>query len=422
MKLHNHTTLYLSATFAVVMGVWAFLMYLSMLDEIYDSIDDGLENYKMLIIERAGADTSILDKSDFNESNYAITPVSVSPSARVKDRYIDTLMYMLNEDDFEPVRMLHTDFEQSGKRYHLRVINSMVEEDDLIADLLSYLLLLYGFIIVSVVVVNNLLLRRLWRPFQSILTHLQNFDLRDPLPLKTGRTRISEFNDLAVSVERLLRNNIDRYTSQKQFIENASHELQTPLAICISKLELLLEDESLAGSHGQALADVLDNLNRLTRLNKALILISNIENRQYAETAGIVFNDLLKKSVDDFQPLAEYHHISVSVKENERFVFRMNRDLAVILVTNMVRNAIVHNQEGGDVQVVVNAGSFSVSNPGKRELDRNLLFSRFYRDKVKSQSVGLGLSIVHGICELSGLRIRYGYHQQTHTFTVSAGD
>ena len=420
MKLLNRTTLYLSATFALIMAVWAFLMYLSMLDEIYDSIDDGLDNYKLLIIEKAKKDPSILMKSEFNESNYAITPITASQAVEGEDRYSDTLMYMRNENDFEPVRILHTDFEDNGHHYHLQVITSMVEEDDLIADLLTYLILLYGLIIVSVVVVNNVLLRRIWRPFHSILSQLKMFDLREPSPISLEHTNVTEFNEMAHAVKGLLRKNIDRYNSQKHFIENASHELQTPLAICINKLELLLEDENLASAHGQTLADVLDTLTRLTRLNKALILITSIENRQYAERGPVNFNDLITKACEDFEPLAEYHSITVSVDRQSTFIYPMNRDLALILVTNLVRNAIIHNRDGGSAVITVHQEGFKVTNSGPSgELDTQLLFTRFYRDRQKPQSLGLGLSIVHGICELSGLAISYSYGNGSHTFSIS---
>src|SRR5690606_24962564 len=153
-----------------------------------------------------------------------------------------------------------------------------------------------------------------------------SFDLRDPLPLRAEPSSIAEFRELSRAVDGLLRNNIDRYNSQKQFIENASHELQTPLAICINKLELLLEDDTLSPKHGQELADIIDNLDRLNRLNKSLILLSNIENRQYIDTSVINFNELVKKVSEDFQPLTEFHTLSLVIDEKAVFRHAMNPD------------------------------------------------------------------------------------------------
>ena len=173
MRLHNYTVLYLSGAMFVVLGVWAAVFYFNMLDEIQDSIDDGLENTKLLVITKAFGDTSLLYKDNFWESNYRIREVRQQESVDFTDRYSDTLMYTQNERDFEPFRMLTTIFRgPNGKYYKLRVISSMVEEDDLIEDLLYSLLALYAILIVSMVVVNNFLLRRIWRSFYRTIDRL----------------------------------------------------------------------------------------------------------------------------------------------------------------------------------------------------------------------------------------------------------
>src|SRR5690606_36444462 len=202
-----------------------------MLDEIHDSIDDGLENYKVLILQKADTDSTILKKNYFDESNYAIREVGEKLAIKMKDRYSDTLMYMLDEDDLEPVRMLTTAFEHQGDFYELRVINSMVEEDDLIEDLFWSVFWLYVILVVSIILINNIVLRILWQPFYIFLTQVTRFRLGRSRELPDINTDVKEFSMLKDAVNTLLQHSMETYQQQKQFIENASHELQTPLAI-----------------------------------------------------------------------------------------------------------------------------------------------------------------------------------------------
>src|SRR5690606_1084412 len=149
MKLLNQSLKYLSISILLIVSFWSVIFYVNMIDEIHDSIDDGLDNYKLLIVQKADTDSTLLSKRYFDESNYAIREISQSAAIRVKDTYVDTLMYMPDEDDLEPVRMLTTAFENNGHYYELKVINSMVEEDDLIEDLFWAVFWLYIILVVS---------------------------------------------------------------------------------------------------------------------------------------------------------------------------------------------------------------------------------------------------------------------------------
>jgi signal transduction histidine kinase len=253
-----------------------------MLDEIYDSMDDGLENQKILVIQRAAENPVVLAKNEFGDGYYTIKKVRARAAKNFKESYRDTLMYMQNEEDFEPVRLLETVFHQNGEYFKLKVITSMVEEDDLVEDLLFSLLWLYFGLIVTILVLNNIVLKKIWNPFYKLIDQLKNFNIERSDKIVFEKTPIEEFHLLNKSIERLLQKSVDSYVGQKQFIENASHELQTPLAISINKLELLFEKTQLKEEEITILASVLNNLERLTRFNKSLLLLSRIENQQFA--------------------------------------------------------------------------------------------------------------------------------------------
>lgn len=420
MKLLNHTLSYLAIAFFLVIGVWAAFFYINMLDEIYDSIDDGLENSKILIIQKAEQDSSIINRTNFMESNYAIHEISAAQATAFRDVYIDSTMYMVNEKDFEPVRMLKSAFRlSSGKYYQLQVISSMVEEDDLMEDLLYAILWLYIALLVSILVINNVLLKKIWKPFYQILERLSGFDVERPGSKTDIETKVAEFNVLNESVTALLERTTASFHSQKQFIENASHELQTPLAISINKLELLA-DKATSDSELQEISGVIQMLQRLTRLNKTLLLLSKIENKQFTETKTVDLNKLTDQVVSELSDLAQYKSVQIRSIHDASITQTMNPELAAIILSNLIKNSIVHNFEGGSVEVrLTNTGIIVENTSQVSAVDESLIFKRFYKNTSQNTSTGLGLAIVKSIVDLYGFQIHYQYRTGKHSFSVS---
>lgn len=420
MKLLNYTLSYLSIALLVVVGVWAVIFYINMLDEIYDSIDDGLENSKILIIRKVESDTTLIHKTEFLESNYAIHEITDNHVLHSRDIYMDSTLYMQNEKDYEPVRMLKTVFRASnGKYYELQIVSSMVEEDDLIEDLFYAIVWLYIVLLASVLIINNVLLRKVWKPFYTILDKLKNFRLGSNESFYAEKTTVSEFNILNETVSSLLQRNIAIFNSQKQFIENASHELQTPLAISINKLELLAEKNSLSGDQLQEISAIIESLERLTRLNKTLLLLSRIENRQFPQETTVNFNELALRLASAFGDLSEFKSVKISVEQPGMCIYTLNTELAEILLSNLVKNAILHNYPAGSVTITINTAGISISNTSHTgALDPSHIFDRFYKNSAAKNSTGLGLSIVKSIADYYGYTIHYTYTNQQHTFSI----
>src|SRR5690606_21829323 len=185
MKLLNHTSKYLAILLVPLISIWAFIFYYAMLDEIYDSLDDGLENQKILLLERLPTNPEILEHNDLDLWSHAITPISKKQYEQFEDRNSDTLMYMLNERDFEPVRVYETTLAYNDNYYKVKFITSMVEEDDLIQDLVVYLIVLYASLMIAIVILNNLMLKKIWKPFHSLMRQLRDFRIEKNHHIKT---------------------------------------------------------------------------------------------------------------------------------------------------------------------------------------------------------------------------------------------
>ena len=419
MKLLNHTSKYLAIILVPLITIWAVIFYYAMLDEIYDSLDDGLENQKILLLERLSANPEIFDHNDLELWNHTITPISKNQYDKIKERYTDSLMYMLNEKDFEPVRIFESKMDYKDNYYKVKFITSMVEEDDLIEDLVTYLVILYLVLMVMVVILNNLMLKKIWQPFHSLIAQLQNFRIEKDQQIRTMDTSIEEFQRLNMSVHTLINQSRARYLEQQHFIENASHELQTPLAISINKLELFIENTTLSEEEVKTMASVMDNLGRLTRLNKSLILLSKIENRQFVNEEMIDLNSLTASVIENFEDMASHKNIELDFNPISHLKFQMNKDLAVILLTNLIKNSIVHGLKNNSVNIRIKDNTITIQNYGLKEsLDATTLFSRFKKISTDKKSTGLGLAIAKAISEKHGIDLQYSYNKQ-HQFQVS---
>lgn len=416
----------MSIALLIALSAWAFIFYVNMIDEVHDSIDDGLDNSKLLIIHEARLDSTVLNKLHFDEGNYAIRKIPENHALKHRDLYKDTLMYMENEDDLEPVRLLTTVFEaKENEFYQLKVISSMVEEDDLIEDLFYSLLWLYLILIVTILLINTLVLRSMWRPFFDYLNRLSQFKLGKNEEVQPVQSKVSEFQLLNKVVSEVLESNIRSFHSQKQLIENASHELQTPLAIALNKLQLLAGNSELSEEMVKEVFQTIETLERLKRLNKSLLLLSKIENKQFLNEEQIHFNALIQSVVNDFQDQIEFKEVEVTILSESELKVKMNPELARILVSNLVKNAIHHNFKKGKVEILIEKCAIQISNSGSgHALDSGKVFERFHKESTDQSSTGLGLAIVKSILEISGYHISYAFFNgfansdSIHRFTV----
>ncbi|HRP33076.1 MAG TPA: HAMP domain-containing sensor histidine kinase [Agriterribacter sp.] len=418
MKLLNQSLLYLSVPLLVILSIWSVIFYFNMLDEISDSIDDGLSNSKQLIIQRATSDSTVLHKNSFNESNYAIHEISISNAIAIRDRYSDTTLFMPDEKDMEPVRMLSSAFELNGKYYQLQVISSTVEEDDLIEDLFWSVVWLYFIMIAAMLFINKLTLQKLWEPFYAILKQLKTFRLDHSQKPADITTNIREFQALKSAADNLMLRSLETYNQQKQFTENAAHELQTPLAIAAGKLELLLENDKLPEEHAADIAQVLQMIERMIRLNKSLLLLTKIENRQFSASTAVSINQIVHQCLSDLEDFIHFRNVNIEIQETEQIEEKMDPALATILITNLIKNAIFHNKPGGTVTIDIQASVLTISNTGKEQpLNSEKIFKRFYKHAVDQASTGLGLAIVKAICDTYTFHLSYHFNQM-HCFEI----
>ncbi|MBS1768268.1 MAG: HAMP domain-containing histidine kinase [Acidobacteria bacterium] len=405
MKLLNRSLLHLSLALLLVLAVWAVAFFFIMRGEVRHSIDEGLDDQVEVITHRLKTDSSLLHVRDLGLNGFAIEPFA----GKEKARYTDTLLYVPSEGEVERVRLRTGTFKHQGRHYRIHVYTSTVEEDDLLETVALALIALYVVLLLTIITVNNVVLRRLWKPFHAMLAQLKAFRLGTARELPPVPTRTSEFNELHAAANVLVRRAADAFDEQRAFTANAAHELQTPLAIAINKLELLAEQGGSEEERMQALGETIAVLERLTRLNKSLLLLARIENRQFPEEREVSFATIAKEVMDEFADLAEHRSVALHFEASGDLVRSMDPALARTLVTNLLKNAIVHNRSDGSVAVQVEQGCLMVRNTGDQALDAQRIFTRFHKETTADGGTGLGLAIAKAIAELYGMKLEYQF-------------
>lgn len=327
--------------------------------------------------------------------------------------YYDTL-----DQENEPYRVLLSPLVIKGKSYHLRARLSMVESEDLVTGIVSLFSVIMLLLLLGLYFITRYFSKKLWQPFYDTLHHIEQFEIDKNSALHLPETSVEEFHRLNTSLNNLAMRNSLIYKSQQEFIENAAHELQTPLAIFQAKLETLMQ-HPLTPEQADVLLSLSGSAARLNRLNKNLLLLSKIDNQNYAGKETIRLKDLLEKMLDFFTEQANEKHISFRVQISDPGECSSNPVLAEIIISNLLLNAIRHNVENGVIIISLEKNSLSVSNSGpSAELNADKLFQRFSRSGTVSHGSGLGLAIIKKIADLNSWNIFYTYRENLHVFTL----
>lgn len=419
-SLKNYTFRYLTISLLIVLTIWALLFRGLILDEVYDNVDDGLKNQKIEIIRASYLDPEIVKTNEFGLAQFRILPVS-QQEYNEANRLSNEMVFMPYDGEEEPYRVLRTGFYgKDGKPYALEIRTSTVEEDDLIYDLTLSLIFLYAFILVSIMVINHFGLQKAFKPLDRILSQLQKYKFGQSSHLEKIDTNVTEFYVLQNEIFEMINRNEKVFNDQKLFIENASHELQTPLAIAINKIDLILDQSDLKEEDYVQLVETKNSLWRMVNLNKSLLMLSRIENQHYATKNNVDFTSLIQEIVEDYEPIFENEKIDLKMDVKDHFVAEFNPDLARILISNLIRNAIRHNNDQKQIHIQVDEEGILIENTSDSSaLNSEMIYHRFYKHGTNENSNGLGLSLVQTILNnQSSLVINYHFRSPFHQFML----
>lgn len=420
MQFIYRIALRLTAVLLPLMAVWGALFYFTMVDEIRDEADDSLEDYSAMIISRILAGEELPQGNDGSNNSFEVRAVDSNYAATHPHlRYHDENIYIPDKREQEPARVLTSIFSDAeGQFYELMVMTPTFEKNDLFEAVLAWIVVLYVALLFIVLVVTMIIFRRSLQPLYDLLHWLDAYRPGGRPESVPNKSDVEEFRRLNVALQQAVDRSEELFERQSQFIGNASHELQTPLAIIGNRVEWLLDSPSITEEEAGELFKIQKTLSRAVRLNKTLLLLTKIDNGQFPESVEVDIVTALEEGVESYGDVYAAREVNFTHNLPTELKVTMNESLASTLISNLVKNAYVHTPQGGDAHIEIVGRTLRVSNTGGEPLDREHIFERFYQAARKEGSTGLGLALVAAVCRYYNLRLEYFFADGKHNFEV----
>ena len=380
--------------------------------EIGTEIDEELQSTTEEVIKRIEIESPV-DFKPFIEIKRLDSPVEKT------SQYSYTLL-SAEDNESEEYRELITRSKINGEYYEIIVRTSSPEQDDLFYSLAKMLMIVTPILFISLYFVNRFTAKQELKPFYKNLDKLKNFSLKENTDIEFEKTNVTEFNDLNNAVNELISRAVTEYKLIIESSENLSHELQTPIAVIKSKLELIRQKEDLDRDTVLLLNVMENNINRLSKINKSLILLMRLENKEVFEYGPVNVKEILEKHTGFWEDFLSEKGIALKSDTDICPVIKSNEMLIDILISNILSNAFKHNIENGEIIVLTGSDFIEIKNTGVQPAaDTGKLFERFVKGDNLKESLGLGLSIVNQICNFYDYEIHYIYKNNHHCVRVN---
>lgn len=421
MRLVSRITVSFILPLVLVLGLWGFLSYKTMERKVHADTDLILTDYSDGIVMRMLSGDELPPRFNGVYNTYYIAPVDEKYAASNPPvSYYESEAHLASQQDFASSRVRKQIFKDAdGQNYEIAVSLPTFEQEVLVEHVMGWTILLFFILLVAMIIISYMVVKGKLKPLKQMLKWIDEYRPGTPVSTFPESPDIYEFRKLSGTITDAVRRFELMYEEKSVFIGNAAHELQTPLAACSNRLEVLLNRPDLTEEMAEELFKLEHSLQGLIRLNKSLLLLTRIESNQYSELSEIDLLGLVNESVANISDIYSHKGIEAKISYEEVPACTMNNEMASVLVNNLVKNAFVHTAEGGQVDVILLPDGFSVSNTGDQPLDESRVFQRFYKhDRSSGDSNGLGLAMVKSVCESFGFDVRYEFCQNRHKFSV----
>lgn len=419
MKLLKKTNRYFIGVSLIIFCLGGILFYFLFLVIIDDDINNKLYERKDYTIKQLEQSDSLILYQHFSAHMLGIQRI---PKITSEEEVLkDTTIFDKVEKNEMVFRQLTFQRKIKDQPYLIQIRRAIIMHEALVEGVVFLEILLFVSFVLVLTVINNEISKKIWQPFYFALDKITHYKVDLAQSMQLPHTSIDEFNELSAAIEKMSLKIHDEFNIQKEFSENASHEIQTPLAIVRNKLELLLQS-NLGQEQIQLINSAMVALQRLSKLNEALIILSKIENRQFHDVTDIRLEEITDRLLNGLEELIRLKSITIHRDYTASPQVRMNPFLCEILLENLLVNSVKHNLPGGQILITLRPHSMRIANTGdKPSVATEKLFQRFMKSNGQSQSLGLGLSIVKGVCDTYSFRIRYAMENELHTVTIYFG-
>ena len=411
----------LSIPLVLTLSLWGWLSYRTMSERIHRDTDMILKDYSDQIVSRKLSGQELPDRFNGAYNTYYIKEVTPEYAAENPSPYYgEAEAYIRSQEDFASSRIRRQVFgDKDGNYYEITVSLPVFEQETLVEHVLWWTGILFLVLLVTLLLIGIIVIDYNLKPFKALMKWIDAYVPGHPYGAIPADTDVVEFRKLAETIRKAVERFENEYEERKIFIGNASHELQTPLAVCSNRLEMLLDRPDINEDIAGEMVKLHRSLQHLIRLNKTLLLLSRIENDQFPPTDEVDVTSLLRESIEMNGEIYSHKSIKSSMEVQGDFVCMINEQMASVLVGNLVKNAFVHSAPGAEIVISVSADGFNVRNQGDAPLDKKRVFHRFYLPGGRREgSTGLGLALAYSVCERSGLSLTYDFQENHHIFSV----
>lgn len=305
-------------------------------------------------------------------------------------------------------------------RYGVKNPDIDLEQDTMVGLFIQFFSIIV-MLLVAVVIVMRYVPKRLWQPFNDILEKVKGFDVEKGVIPELKSTGTKEFDELAQTLTSIMTDSVKSYKVQKEFTENASHELQTPIAIVQGRLDNILQDPDITERQADEIQQIYQEIRHMSRLSRNLLLLSKIENNQYRKLDKVNIADKINALLPNLESLAGDITIETDLQDTQLTV-DCNEVLLESMLSNLIVNAVRHGRPKGTISITLKGQSLVIANSSDEPpLDATQIFSRFYRVKASQKGNGLGLAIVKSICDYHHWSIGYRHEGDQHKFIIDFG-
>lgn len=419
MKLLNLSNRYYFVGLFIISLIAGISSYFIIKNIINSEFNDKLFAEKEELIEELHQHDDILSSYNLNiGDNISIQKVNANP--QIEPFIKDTVLYNKYEKKELNYRQIIFSDRVKDDFYILTISKSLLSTEDLIKGVTEIIAIITILFFSTILVLNNIISKKIWKPFYNTLELIKKFNIQKPNPLSFNTTKIVEFRELNSALDLMTNQVIKDYKNLKEYTENTSHEIQTPLAIIKNKIELLIQDPNVSEKQFVILNQIYEATSRLSRLKDNLSLLSKIDNNHFIETTELRLANYLKERIENVTELIELKKIEVTLNFEKNPIISINETMAYVLFNNLIINAIRHNEDYGKLELTLTNEYFRIKNTGKPlKIDEKELFKRFKKSGKHSESNGLGLSLVHRIVQYYNFSIQYKNVDIWHIITIT---
>lgn len=407
MRLFHVIRKYLLLTLFSIMILGGVSIFFIFKIFIHQSTDQILYEYKTRIENYVALNDTMIEFTTSVIQPQRVEQRIINPTDNYPLGIKDTLLYNENSGAFLPYRQLYFTIEYKNRLHLVNVNQQTFEFGDLLYVLIGSILALFLLFFVFTYLVDFYLKKKVWSPFNDTLEKLDDYDLEIGRNLSLTNSGIKEFDKLNEVVNKMVGKINSDYENTKNFSEDISHEMQTPLAIIKSRIDIIRQQHTLDKDSIVSLSVISNAVSRLSNLNKSLLLLTKIRNDQFQDIVKVNVKQVITDFLENIEELIDAKAITVDIACDDLFI-DMDLTLSDILISNLLVNAIRHNTNEGFVKIQLSDDKLIIENSCLPQENKGNLFDRMVSNKSKD-SIGLGLNLVKSICDKNGFDVSYSF-------------